>query len=511
MSGEHKAVRAAGRDWALLTAWLASLALIRSGSLDERDPYWQIRAGLENLAGAPLARPDTWSWAPIDNLFYPNSPGWNLLLAGAYKAGGFWGLFALSVVAMGGYLALTVLVARALGARPLPGLVALVPLLLLALPWFSPRATIIVQASLMLSVHLCLVWRPLARGHGPLVNALVVGVAGFTLSAAGNWIHLSWIPLSLLVAAAWAVFWLLDDGLDRHRRWALISAGAIGLVLGTLTTPYGVAVGLERAAAAERACAGLIVEWLPLMTPGLPAQWLVTGIVGAAATLACVVWVATSLRRGRPHAPTLPGLAALTVIAAPATIAGFVAVRFQGVALLTLAPIAAVAGTIIADRAKASAAARPIQGAWRTKRLREWATGHPWRVILTSVIVVLSPGTALLALLHAQPPEHEIAARIPQGCHLFSDDGTSGAIVLLRPDVKVWIDGRADYYGRERLTATREYLRATSTQVVPAGTTCVVLPAAAPESALLAARLARDPAWIEADREKGFTLWLPSA
>lgn len=495
------------KDWLLLIAWLGALALARSGTLDERDPYWQVRAGMENLAGTPLARPDSWSWAPVEALFYPNSPGWNLALAAGYGLAGFWGLFAVSLLAIGSYLALAVLVARALGARPLPTLLGLLPVLLLSFAWFSPRATIVVQATLLLGILFCLVWGRQVPLRSPMVNGLAVFGGGITLSALGNTLHLSWIVLSAVMALSWTVYWLILPWVDRGRRLALVGGGTLGLGVGALTTPYGVEVGLERAQAAQQACAGLITEWLPLTTAGLPPQWLTIGLAAAAATLGCAWWLVRALRQGQRDA-RLAAVATITALALPASVAGLAAVRFQGVALLTLAPLAAVAVTAMADLAHRAAAAEPRTGLWANERVRRWTSGHAWRVVLTAVIVLLTPGAVLLALPHSRPAEHAVAPLLPSGCRLFSDPGTSGAILLLRPDVTVFIDGRADYYGRQRLLDTANFLQGRAEGSVPSGTGCIVLPNG--EYRGLEERLNRDQAWQRTGAANGFLLWLPA-
>ncbi len=79
----------ARRGWLLPWLALAALAVVRAGVVDERDPYWQVRAGLENLGGAPLSRPDTWSWAHVDRRFTQTSPAWNDALALGWDADGW--------------------------------------------------------------------------------------------------------------------------------------------------------------------------------------------------------------------------------------------------------------------------------------------------------------------------------------------------------------------------------------------------------------------------------------
>ncbi len=110
-----------GRRWdsVLLWGFLVSLALVRAGHPEERDAFWQIRAGMENLAGVPLARPDTWGWSGVEGNWYPNSPLWNMLLALSYGTAGFWGLFVLSGVTIVALLMVTNVLGRRLG-RPSP-------------------------------------------------------------------------------------------------------------------------------------------------------------------------------------------------------------------------------------------------------------------------------------------------------------------------------------------------------------------------------------------------------
>ena len=72
--------------------------------------------------GTPLARPDSWSWAPVPDLFYPNSPGWNALLGLSWLGGGYWGLFLFTFAGLLTYFAVAYALARRLGAHPLAAL-----------------------------------------------------------------------------------------------------------------------------------------------------------------------------------------------------------------------------------------------------------------------------------------------------------------------------------------------------------------------------------------------------
>lgn len=481
---------------ALLFGWLIALALARSGTITERDPYWQARAGAENLAGVPLARPDAWTWAPVDDLFRPTSPGWNLVLGAGWQSAGFWGIFLVSLLTIAAYLWVTLRLADALGARPLPALLALLPVFLLGIAWFSPRATLAAQTLIGLALLLPVWWWPRARASRVAVNAAVAGAGGFAVSWLGNATHLSWMVVALGMSVAWTVFWLLVPDLTNTRRAALSLAGALGLAAGVLTTPYGVTVGLAHTAHTQESAAGIIKEWMPVTAPGLPAIWLLAALVGLSSSAGLLWWVLRGLRRRRRDLPLALG-AAIAVLAIPAAVAGFLAMRFLGTSLLLLAPVLAAALTRAAGRIR-------LPG-----RFAHWTSGRSWRIVLTWTLVVLSPAIVLQTIPHSVPAEAAIAERLPSGCHLFSDDGTGGAVILLRPDVPVWVDGRSDYYGRERLLAASRFLAGRGVTTVPEGTSCVVLPTSQPALAAEVARLDADSAWERRETLAGFTLWLP--
>jgi len=52
--------------------------------------------------------------------------------------------------------------------------------------------------------------------------------------------------------------------------------------------------------------------------------------------------------------------------------------------------------------------------------------------------------------LHGRYEELEAINFLPKDCHLFASPLVSGAVTLYRPDVKIFIDGRNDYWGINR-------------------------------------------------------------
>ena len=84
----------------------------------------------------------------------------------------------------------------------------------------------------------------------------------------------------------------------------------------------------------------------------------------------------------------------------------------------------------------------------------------------------------------------------------------AGPVILSRPDVKVWIDGRADFYGREHIEDTYAYYLATNDRLVPPGTNCVLLQN--DYGLPMAKAMAASPDWRLAVRQGQFELWLPA-
>lgn len=489
-------------DRVLVLLWLVGLSVVRSARLDEHDPYWQTRAGLENLAGQGLARPDSWSWAPVGGDWYQNSPLWDSLLGLGYRMAGFWGFFAVSLIVMVGYFWVAQRLALRLGARPLPGLAGLLAVSAAAFAMLSPRATLAVELLILFGVWVALAWVDGPAGRlSWLGNFGLVCVIALSLSILGNWIHLSFLLVGPGMAVVWVPIWLTSP-IVRPTKSALIVAGLVGWSLGPVFSPYGLTAGLERAAAVQRACQGVIVEWSTPFTQSMPVHLVALAVVAALLALAIGVWLVRGWMGGARDLHW-GGLLALAAVGVPASLLGLTAVRFLGIGLLTLAPVLAVAMTAGVDRLRARWTGPDKPGWW------EYTTGRVWRVVLWLTAVVLAPGAVLVGANHGVPAERAVIAALPEGCRLYSGAGFAGPVVLLRPDVRVWIDGRADYYGRDRIIAQYAYLDGSTSDLVPSGTTCVALDASQGE-VVLARRLDESPQWRPAGQDGPYRLWLPS-
>jgi hypothetical protein len=507
---------------AVVWAWLVAMAAVRAGSPDERDPYWETRAGIENLQGLALARPDTWSWAPVDGDWYQNSPGWNYLLALSWQGGGYWGLFLFGFVALLTFFGLSYIVARKLGAHPLGALAGITAGFIWAFPMVSSRGTTGVQILLLLGLLIPTWWRRLIGRLSTWLNAAALTAIGAGLAGIGNWLHLSFLAVGPLIAASWGVYWLLSDWpgdwrirLRDRRRWAVTLGGGFGIALGTLSSPYGVVATIVRTRATQEACGSVILEWVSPFNPGILHQWPMViqwppaALLTVAAVLALCRWWLRTFRRGELDA-RFALVSANGVLVLPMAIAGMFALRFLGTAILLFVPIVGMGATLVARRARTAAALMTDTARFKDSAVR-WTQAGPWRNVLALVFLLLLPFSVLLGpMAHAVPPELAAIESLPSGCRLFTSGAIAGPTILARPDVLVWYDGRGDFYGRQRLDDANAYRLGVAEAAAPPGATCVILPIPSGKDALpgATARMNADPHWWWNGAYGGFDVWL---
>lgn len=490
-----------GFDRVLVPFLLVSFAVARAGRFEERDPYWETRAGVENLAGWPLIRPDTWSWSGVSGPWYQNSPLWNTLLGGGWQLAGFWGIFAVTLALLLAYFGVTYLLALHLGGRRLPALAGILVAVSPVISMLSPRGTLVVEVIVLAT--LLATWaaaRYFATHQLTWWRLALVLLAAAGASVLGNWLHLSFLLFSPALAVLCAVVWWFAP-IGRGARAWLAAASGVGWLAGPLLSPYGVALGLERTRAVQEACAGLILEWTtPLSTSVAPAFWLMA-LVSTVVAASLAVWLGRRLWLGGRSLED-GVLLAVCLIGVPSAVAGLASIRFLGIALLTLAPALAVAATRWLDALRAWLRNRPAS------RWREYTTGRFWRTVLTGVGVLLLPGTLYLGALHAEPVETTIVAQLPRGCRLFTSGNLAATALLTRPDLTVWIDGRADFYGREHILLTYAYWGLSAPDLVPPDATCVLIDMKADDAVKLGPAVAASGDWRLAGRDGALAYWV---
>lgn len=489
--------------WWLVFVVLEMIAAVRAATPIERDHLWSARAGLENLHGAPLIRPDTWSWSTHGE-WVPNSPVWNIVLGLGWQTLGFWGLFWVAFLSITAFFALALLLARLAGARAFPTLIGFAPVLLFGFSAFTPRATMVVQSLLFLAVLFAWWWGGRAARAGWPAGIAFVGGAGVLLSAVGNWVHLSFMFMSATVAVIWAVAWFASPGISTVRRLGLVTAGTLGLLAGCVVSPYGIAMTIERSRVVAEVCRGLVSEWLSLaevfqMQGVRFVPFILVAVVLASASL---MWAVRLLRRGARFESRFRIIGPLVVIGVPLVAFGFGSIRFILVGLLLLMPV--LAGIASALISRLHRFQRRSGGILSRPRAIEYTSGGFWTVILSGLIVLAIPLVVSNVARGGVPPEAAVVRAIPSECNVWPADTTAGATILLRPDTKVWADGRADFYGRAHLL---EYLRIMAgTSPIPAGADCVVLPIN-DVTQQLRQSLDADDAWRRSLTEAGYALW----
>lgn len=396
------------------------------------------------------------------------------------------------------YFVVATILARRLGARPLPLLAATVLVAFLALPMVSPRATIVVEALLLTTVLLAQVVSRASLTHGPRMLAVVVS-AGAALGWVGSWIHVSWPVTAAGLAVALPGLALLG-GAERRRQWVFV-AGSIALLAGSCLGPYGMSVW-RLMADVSSASDGQIIEWLSPFTPGLRLRWLPVALLCLGLSGGCAARLGRSAR-----GPSSQGVrsrwalsAVLAGISLLAAVAGLFAIRFLGVCALTLLPVLGRELSTMTVRWRARAGKYP--------RLKARLSAAYWRPVLTGALAVLLP----LAVFTARDPgrptaESEITGALPRACHLFADPSVAGAVLLLRPDVEVWIDMRTEVHGSRAYADTRRRLSDLRAVPLPHGTTCALLP-----TGVTSAHLDGDPdvAWRRLTATARLSLWVPA-
>lgn len=498
--------RSAGLHWAIVTVFMALIAAVRAASPEERDPYWGARAGIENMAGAPLARPDIWSWSQPGGIWYQNSPAWNNIIGGAWQVAGFWGLFTLTFISITALLAIGWVLAVQLGARPLPGLAGMLVASAAAFPMLSLRATTVIQTLLLAAVWFGWWAGPRLASRSPAMAGLIVGAAGMLLSTAGNWIHLSFVVMAAVVAGMWAIQWFTAANASRSWRWIVTLAGTLGLAGGVLATPYGLVETLRQSSRTREICEGLIGEWAALWQ--VHPIWLARGAIG----LSIVAFAVVHLRRYWPErraSDFFRIIGPITAAATPLAIAGLFMIRFLGVSLLLMLPVFAIAATqaVNAAQRKVRSASR---GFWASHRAHEYTDSRLWVRVLSLATVPLLVFGGVTTAKGARPDEQDVVDHLPRGCRLYSPDPAVGSgVILTRPDVLVWMDGRADYYGREQLI--RNYAIIGEMEPIPAGATCVITNERSTYVPGSDDVMTRQTGWHREAESNGYVLWVPDA
>ena len=447
------------------------------------------REGQALLRGQPLIHPDLWSWDPQPWDFIPTSPAWELFAGVFWNVGHELGLAALALATVAFCLGSLTWIARSFGASPTATVTAMLFCASLGSAILTARAGL--PAFVLLLLEFALAWRHRHRWANASTPAAAAAAAflTFALAGLGSWLHNSWAALGFVaIGGLWLLLRNPEFGRGKHRT-VLAASVAVGSLLGMCSGPLGFATW-SNSLRVGRECRGLITEWTsPWQLGGFwPSLWCISAALVAALLVSALRATRFQWLLG-PEAPFL-------LLAVGGVAAGAVAIRFMLLAIFAAMPC-------LANRLS-----RGLDSNWTLRfRLAIGERAHEpyWRNIAALLAVVALPLFGAQALLTPRGPDAAITA-LPANCNMFADDWITKPVELWRPDVKVWLDGRQDYWGRARLLEGDRYMATTVPgRLVPPGTSCVLLDSHAKSP--LSRALAQSPNWEQRARTPRLTAW----
>lgn len=472
------------RDRLLVPVTVLMISLYRAKHGDVSEAIWMAREGQDLLDGSPLIHPDRWSWDPQPWDFIPTSPAWQYISAGAWLGFGDLGPHLLAFTVTAVCLGAIAWICKALGANPTSTVIALGFVLLISGGILNARAGLPAFALLLVAVHVVSRQLECRKQHEFFGILVFIALIDVIVCYIGIWLHQSWATFApalavLQVFAAWQL------GYSRTRLIGIASLGAVATSIGVVAGPIGWRVWPESLRVAE-VCRGLVKEWTAVWQNG--PVWIALWVL----CLAALGIVVGQLIRKREHRDVVA--LAYTGIAAAAIIAGGPSLRFLLLGAYALAPVLAMV---------LSRTAFPDRAANLRSRLGERVTEPYWRNVTALLVIPLLVITLLDVRSTSISPDPAYAS-LPAGCNVFAKDRTSKFVALYRPDVKIWVDGRQHYWGRERLQRAGSFLRGDA-GLVPLGTTCVMLEVG--ESVGLRALLNVNPSWQRLTTTDAFEVW----
>jgi MFS family permease len=452
----------------MLAAIGAVQGAVRMATPRDGDSFWGAKSGLDTIRTGHVPRHDTYSWSMPGHSWIPSSWGWDVVLGALYDVFGMAG-FVVAAVALGVLLGtLVALVSRRIGAKPLPTMLVFAVVGAFALNGV-PRGTTmstIIAAAVLLPVPAVLGGSPRQRWRA-LAALTALQVAWINLHSGGLL-----GPVLVAIFGAGHVLW---QPADRRRAMLVRLAGVVAcLVAACHATPYGWSL-IAHAPRVRTASVGLISEWRPYSLGILLSP---TGIITAAGVV-IAVWTTLRVRR-------YDRLFVLLVTIALAVSA----VRFTPIVLVFVLPEVALLLGRFAIR----------------DRLMQAATA----VVLLGLVAASFGGLVNFGHVEQMWGSPKLVREIPAGCRLFNDDVIAGMVILLRPDVPVWTDGRNDMYGRTRVTQglnVADWAPGAARWISAHQITCALVPASRP----IGRELANVPGWRVAGSDASRVLLVRSA
>lgn len=413
--------------WKALTLLtILGVGLSRTILIAESDSFWQIRSGRDFMTDGNFMRPDSYSWVMAGSEYISNSWLWNVILAGIYGLGSFTAVAVftgLCSCAVLGLLAFYLRMKNISWGHTFAG-VSISALLIAG--WLTARPQIFDY--LLLLVGMIVVHR---LSSSPLK---VFGFLGLLILLWNN-LHLTGPVGAVCFGGLYFMAYRQVPAYSTRKNFVVNAVRSVSLVafllLMCLLTPYGID-GITKPFVTVASSAGLIVEWVSPWDFTEPANMI--SALGLAIVLIPIIFFVA--KRRWTEAAFLTGL----------FFVGADQARWVPFVMLMAAPYLCEVISKFPQHDKISFGPYLKSGSV---------------AVVFSIMAVGSVTFIGGDRVSGGEYGYTLMNQIPENCKMYNEQAFGGPLILLRPDVKVSMDGRNDLYGAEEYLKQIEVARHT--------------------------------------------------
>ena len=430
--GERLRPTLAGACFTIIVILGLTNTVLRWFALHSGDSFMHIRIGQEILRSGQVPTTDSLSFTHFGAPYLAHEWLFEVLLELLYRAFTIDALVVFSAVSVAALFWLLATQAKRRGGSWRGILPAFIPFIFLVLPMYRARPHIITALGFAVGAWVLngTAWR---KRDWRVLAAFAAGLALWTNFHAGSMIFLGVLAIETLTGAGLAV-----AGKDTwsNCRWTLgVLAAAC---LGSLVTPYGIRVPLQVIGfITTRGFNSAIEEHLPLNFH-LP-QGISVLVLGAGLTIYFVI---------KRHTIRVAEVVEIAFLALLAVYSRRNALLFGVISFgVTAQALSELANAAIGVRRDSDRSRRRQAGAELL-----WVAG----TLLVAAMVLLARQQPVSAREYYRSPSHPvqavsfIRAHLPEfGDRMYNSYDLGGYLTFALPERKVFIDGRADFYGFE--------------------------------------------------------------
>lgn len=421
--------------------FFASIA--KSGKILDTDIFWQVRAGLDWFNNFKIITIDQWSYIPAGD-WIPNSWGWNIVLATFFKISPEFGLFFFGSLLNLFLFFILIRMARKLNAKWEYINISLILIIIFALPIFAIRPAFISGLTALLFLIYSNIFFEFTS-RSPIIAYLTF----FFFNILMINFHYSW-PAFILPSLIGITFFNLNNSQSPKLKINSFALLFLISILGIFINPLGIHL-FKHIFETVSVSKVTIYEWQFI---GKEPMYIISLIIAL-----LPIW----FMRFENNSKLLSG-AVITF-----SLMGLYAIRFIPWALVYSFPLIA----IIPNQFKVPT--------W-------WQNRHSLITNLVSItfVLIFIPFSYEGIKYHGKANNLEMINKLPTKCQLFASPLISGEVILYRPDIKIYIDGRNDYWGIDRYKFANALIENPTLKNIDAiGTTCILTEAYSPLSKLL--------------------------